>query len=164
MSLIEAALKISDNKIKGKIIEEIIRLGKDQINRKNELFPDVEKVLKNLSQRYRLIVATKGDLLDQERKLRNSGLLGYFHHIEIMSDKKTENYRQLLNHLDIGPQDFLMVGNSLKSDIIPVIELGGKTIHIPYHITWDYEKVPESVLPESHYIKINSISEIVEIL
>ncbi|MBN1821052.1 MAG: HAD family hydrolase [Prolixibacteraceae bacterium] len=164
LSLIETALEITGNKITQKQIGEIIRLGKEQIQRKNEIFPDTETVLKELSGKYRLIVATKGDLLDQERKLKNSGLLKYFHHIEIMSNKNTENYNQLLQHLDIQPVEFLMIGNSIKSDILPVLELGANAIHIPFHTTWVYEDVVEDKIPDSNYIMVGSIREVLKIL
>ena len=93
------------------------------------------------SKKYRLILATKGDLLDQERKLEKSGLIKYFHHIEILSDKKADNYQKLLSHLDIMPSEFLMVGNSLKSDVLPLLEIKAKAIHVPYHTTWAHEVV-----------------------
>lgn len=101
--------------------------------------PGVKETLQRLSQKYRLIVATKGDLLDQERKLAQSGLSTLFHHIEIMSDKQENNYRQLLKKQDISAAEFVMIGNSLKSDILPIVELGEKGIYIPYHITWEHE-------------------------
>ena len=100
------------------------------------MLDNVEEVLKSLSPGYRLVVATKGDLLDQERKLRNSGIDHYFHHVEIMSDKREADYYKLIKHLDIKPERFLMVGNSLKSDILPVLTIGGYGILVPYHITW----------------------------
>jgi putative hydrolase of the HAD superfamily len=164
LSLIETALLVSENSIRPETIGEIIALGKSQINRLNEILPGAEKVLKELSGKYRLILATKGDLLDQERKLSNSGLLGYFHHIEIMSDKKTENYRQLLKHLDILPSEFLMVGNSMKSDIQPVLELGGNAIHIPFHTTWIFEDVVGTNLDNKRFMEVGSIEEILGIL
>lgn len=140
LSMVETALRVSSGKVPHHIIEEIIKLGKAQLNEPVELLDGVEGVLKELQPRYRLILATKGDLLDQERKLKKSCLSDYFHHIEIMSDKKEENYRTLFEHLDIEPHEFAMVGNSLKSDIEPVLNLGGWAIYIPYHITWIHEK------------------------
>jgi putative hydrolase of the HAD superfamily len=98
-----------------------------------------------LKKKYRLVVATKGDLLDQERKLKKSGLSDYFHHIEIMSDKRDADYRKLIAHLDIDPAHFLMIGNSLKSDVMPVLAIGGHAIHIPYHTTWAHEQIDHAV-------------------
>ena len=128
LSLVETALRISRNKVPQAVISKIINLGKEQLDKPLVLLDDVKNVLDHLSRDYRLIVVTKGDLLDQERKLRNSSLESYFHHIEIMSDKKESDYRKLLKHLDIEPGQFMMVGNSLRSDIIPVLAIGGWTL------------------------------------
>lgn len=106
------------------------------MNEPIQLLDNIEEVLAALHPDYKLVVATKGDLLDQQRKLHNSGLGHYFHHIEVMSEKGEEDYLKLINRLDIKPEEFLMIGNSLKSDILPVVKVGGHGIHIPYHITW----------------------------
>ena len=164
LSLIETAIKISDKKIGANKILEIISLGKKQLGRLNELLPGVKETLSQLSETYRLIVVTKGDLLDQERKLSNSGLLEFFHHIEIMSDKKPEHYRRLLRHLDIHPKEFLMVGNSVKSDILPVVEIGGQAVHIPFHTTWVHEEVPAELIPEGLYITCESITDLLKLI
>ncbi len=160
LSLIETAITISDHKVPTEIIHKIIELGKHQLNKPIELLDGVGKVLDKLySEHYKLIVATKGDLLDQERKLQKSGLEKYFHHIEIMSDKKNSDYRKLLNHLEIKPKEFVMIGNSLKSDIMPVIEIGGKGIHVPYHTTWQHEKILTDKLVNNNFIEVKTISE-----
>ncbi|MEA3503693.1 MAG: HAD hydrolase-like protein, partial [Bacteroidota bacterium] len=117
---------------------------------------------KQLQGKYTLIVATKGDLLDQERKLKKSGLEKYFHHIEVMSDKTEINYQNLLNHLDINPKEFLMVGNSVKSDIMPVINIGGQAIHIPFYTTWVHEEFLNA--PSNKFISLEKVSEILELL
>ena len=145
LSMVETALRVSNHTIPITVIEKIIGYGKELLAKPIELLDDVEEVLKTLKNRYRLVVATKGDLLDQERKLKKSGLEHYFHHIEIMSDKKESDYLKLVKHLDIKPGELLMVGNSLKSDILPVLAIGGHAIHIPYHITWDHEKMDHTV-------------------
>ena len=145
LSMIEAALKISEGTINVGAIQQIIELGKALLARPIELLEGVEEVLAALKQQYRLVVATKGDLLDQERKLKNSGIEHYFHHIEIMSEKGERDYQKLIKHLDIQPQEFLMIGNSLKSDILPVLDLGGHAIHVPYHTTWAHEVVEHQV-------------------
>ena len=145
LSMVETALRVSKHTIPITVIEKIIAYGKELLAKPIELLDDVEEVLKTLKNRYRLVVATKGDLLDQERKLKKSGLEHYFHHIEIMSDKKESDYLKLVKHLDIKPGELLMVGNSLKSDILPVLAIGGHAIHIPYHITWDHEKMDHTV-------------------
>jgi putative hydrolase of the HAD superfamily len=141
LSMIETALRISNGSLESETIARIIELGREQLDHDLELLDGVEETLKALYGQYRLVVATKGDLLDQERKLRKSGLEGYFHHVEIMSEKAPEDYSKLLNHLDVQPEEFLIVGNSLKSDIIPVLKLGGYGIHIPFHTHWSLDKV-----------------------
>lgn len=164
LSMVETALKITGNKVPQKTIEQILELGKRQINQPVELLEGVLEILRYLKNKdYKLIVATKGDLLDQERKLKKSRLEKYFHHVEVMSNKKAADYKKLLAHLDIAPEEFLMVGNSYKSDIEPVLELGGYGIHIPFHITWIHERTEEK---EEHpnWMKLQSISEIKELL
>lgn len=145
LSMIESAMQISDNTIKLEDIQKIISYGKELLKMPVQLIDDAESVLKVLYGKYRLVLATKGDLLDQHRKLTKSGLGKYFHHIEIMSEKKEENYKHLFKRLDIEAQEFVMVGNSLKSDILPVLELGGKAFHIPYHVTWAHEHVDRKI-------------------
>ncbi len=141
LSMVESALKLSDYKLSPNIINEIIAIGKEMIDKPVELLDGVEQVLKTLKPNYKIILATKGDLLDQERKLEKSGLTKYFHHIEVLSEKKETNYKILLSHLGINPSEFLMVGNSLKSDVLPLLEIGAKAIHVPFHTTWAHEIV-----------------------
>ena len=164
LSMIETALRISDYKLPQVIISEIIELGKAILTEPVVLLDGVKDILKELYTNYKLVVATKGDLLDQERKLNVSGLNDYFHHVEVMSDKQEQNYQKLLNHLEINNDEFLMVGNSLKSDIIPVVNLGASAIHIPYHTTWQHEIIEEKELNDIKYHKVNSIAEITEII
>ncbi len=142
LSLIEAAIEITQGAVGLDVIQSLIQLGKEMLKAPVELIDGIETVLQHLKQKnIRLVVATKGDLLDQERKLQRSGLAQYFHHIEVMSDKQPKNYEKLIAHLDIKPEQFLMVGNSLKSDIIPVLEIGGTAFHIPFHTTWIHEQI-----------------------
>jgi putative hydrolase of the HAD superfamily len=145
LAMIETALRITENKVNMEVIEKIIQFGKDQMERPIEMLDGMEDALERLKKKYRLVVATKGDLVDQERKLKKSGLEHYFHHIEIMSDKQQADYTKLIRHLDISPENFLMIGNSLKSDIIPVLALGGHAVHIPYHTTWAHEVVEHTI-------------------
>ena len=141
LSMIECDLEISNYSISQYDIDAILMIGKEMLNKPIELLDGVEEVLENLQDRYKLIVATKGDLLDQERKLEKSGLLKYFHHIEVMSEKKEMDYKKLLKHLDINSNELLMIGNSLKSDVLPLLKIGASAIHIPFHITWSHEEV-----------------------
>lgn len=160
LSMLETGLKITKGNLSPDKVKAILELGKEQINKPVELIDGVEAVLKSLSGKYRLIVATKGDLLDQERKLKKSGLLKYFHHIEVMSDKKDSDYEKLIKHLDINPEEFLMVGNSLKSDILPVLQLGGKAVHVPFHTTWEHELVSDEEITSVDFKKIDKINEL----
>jgi len=164
LSMIESAIDISNHSVSLKAIEGIIKIGKDMLNKPVELLDGVEEVLKELSKKYRLILATKGDLLDQERKLHKSGLTDYFHHIEVLSDKKEANYTKLLSHLDINPSEFLMIGNSLKSDILPLVEINAHAIHVPFHTTWVHEQVSEKDTNGKVYKTVSSLREILEFL
>ncbi len=161
LSMIESALEISDNTISQATISTILNLGKKMLAHPVELLEDVNKVLSQLKDNYRLIVLTKGDLLDQERKIKKSGLSKYFHHIEILSDKKEENYLQLLAYLKIDVKEFLMIGNSLKSDILPLVNIGAKAIHVPFHTTWQHEEcsVKEN---EDRFLRVNSLKDVLK--
>jgi len=141
----------------------ILELGKNLLNEPIILLDNIELVLQKLKPKYKLILATKGDLLDQERKLRKSGLTDYFHHIEIMSDKHENNYRNLIKRLDIDPQNFVMIGNSIKSDILPVINIGASAIHVPYHTTWQHEN-DHAETDNSKFVTVDNLAEILNIL
>ena len=164
LSMVESALEQSNYNIPVKTIQAILNIGKDMLNKPVELLDGVEEVLKTLSKKYRLILATKGDLLDQERKLEKSGLTKYFHHIEVLSDKQEVNYSRLLNHLDIKPSEFLMIGNSLKSDVLPLVNIKANAIHVPFHTTWAHEQVTEQETNGKAYKTISSLREVIKIL
>jgi len=163
LAMIETALRVTNGKISSQEINQILDTGKTLLNMPIQLLDGVENVLQQLQGKYKLILATKGDLLDQERKLQKSELIGYFHHIEIMSDKQENNYRKLLSHLDIQANEFLMVGNSVKSDILPVLNIGAKAIHVPYEVTWQHENQHES--SENHdFFTVSKIAEILKLV
>lgn len=161
LSMIEAAITITERRIGVEAIEKILALGKEMLHKDIELIDGVEDVLKALHGKYRLVMATKGDLLDQERKLIKSGLSKYFHHIEIVSEKQEPEYRKLIKHLDIQPHEFLMIGNSLKSDVLPVLNIGGHGFHVPFHTTWEHEKV-EAVIEHENFKQLTNIREVLE--
>jgi len=163
LSMIETAIRVSDKTINNEIIEKIIQYGKELLAKPIELLDGVEEVLQTLKGKYRLVVATKGDLLDQERKLKKSQLEHYFHHVEVMSEKGEPDYIKLIKHLDIKPEEFLMLGNSLKSDIMPVLAIGGHGIHIPYHTTWAHEHVEYSI-EHPNFKQVVRIKEILPFL
>jgi putative hydrolase of the HAD superfamily len=160
LSMVEMAVEISNNSVSNNTIVKILNIGKQMLNAPVELLDGVEDVLKTLSKKYKLIVLTKGDLLDQERKLEKSNLISYFHHIEVMSDKQDANYSKVLDHLDITPSEFLMIGNSLKSDILPLVNIGAEAIHVPFHTTWLHEQVNEKETKDKAFKTITSLSEL----
>ncbi len=151
LSLMETAIKLSNASpavpLTPDEMGKIIEIGTSLISIPMEILPGVEELLKELSGsgKYTLVVATKGDLLDQQRKLERSGLAGYFHHIEVMSDKNEDAYSSLLGRLGCRVEEFLMIGNSMKSDILPVLEIGGNAVYIPFYSTWEHEKVEGEV-------------------
>jgi len=164
LSMIECALKLSNYSIPQYEIDKILILGKQMLNKPIELLDGVEDVLEKLHKKYKLIVATKGDLLDQERKLEKSGLLKYFHHIEVMSEKKEEDYRKLIKHLDINSNELLMVGNSLKSDVLPLLKIGASAIHVPFHITWSHEEVSLEETKNSNFQTLSQLKDILKLV
>ena len=163
LSMIEAAMTISNNTIPIEIIEKIIQYGKELFDKPIVLLEGVEETLEALYGKYKLVVATKGDLLDQRRKLHNSGLGKYFHHIEVMSDKQEIDYLDLLKRLEIQPDEFLMIGNSLKSDVLPVLGIGGRAVHVPFHTTWAHEKIDHKIVHQN-FKSIKQINEILHIV
>jgi putative hydrolase of the HAD superfamily len=163
LSMIEAAMKISNNTISIEIIEKIIVYGKELLQKPIELLDGVEETLKALNGNYKLIVATKGDLKDQQSKLHRSGLGHYFHHIEVMADKQELNYEKLLKRLEINADEFFMIGNSLKSDVLPVLAIGGHAVHIPFHTTWEHEKVSHKV-EHPNFRTLEKITDVLPIL
>ena len=143
LSLIETAIDLSGGKISGREIEKIVGFARGMLANEVQLLEDVREVVVSLSESYPLMVLTKGDLLDQEIKLERSGLEQHFHYFEVVSAKNRKTYQNLLEKYHIDPRRFLMIGNSLKSDVLPVVELGGYGVHIPYHITWAHETVED---------------------
>lgn len=164
LSMVEVALELSNYTISNKTIEAILNIGKNMLEKPVELLEGVEEVLSTLSKNYRLILATKGDLLDQERKLEKSGLTKYFHHIEVLSDKKEQNYKNLLNHLYIKPSEFLMIGNSLKSDILPLVNINANAIHVPFHTTWAHEQVSKKETNGKIYKTVSSLKDVLHLM
>ncbi|MFT3935398.1 MAG: HAD family hydrolase [Chitinophagaceae bacterium] len=163
LSMIEAAMRISNKTLDIATIEKIIQFGKELLEKPIEMLDEVEDVLKALAGKYKLVVATKGDLLDQERKLKKSGIEHYFHHTEIMSDKQENDYLKLIKHLDIAPENFIMIGNSLKSDILPVLEVGGHAIHVPFHTTWAHEQVSHHI-DHPNFKQVQKLGEVLPFL
>ncbi len=162
LSMIETAIELTEGRITGNEIHEIIQLSKCMLASPVELLPNVSQVLADLQGKYHLMVITKGDLLDQESKLARSGIADVFDAIEVVSDKTSVVYQQILQRHKIAAEEFLMVGNSLKSDILPVLDVGGQALHIPYHSTWDHELVTESTL--LRYPQLGALRDISQLI
>jgi putative hydrolase of the HAD superfamily len=161
LCMIETITRVTNGTAQLQLISQVLELGQDLLQKPIELLQGVEETLNALQGKYRLVIASKGDLLDQERKLKNSRLQDYFHHIEIMSNKQVPNYQKLLKHLDCSPANFLMLGNSVKSDILPVLALDAFAGHIPFHTTWRHELHEEKV-EHPNLISLNNIADILQ--
>jgi putative hydrolase of the HAD superfamily len=159
LSLLEASVRFSNKQLDFQNIDKIIEIGKDMLAQTIQLLPEVEETLRHLSEHYTLIMITKGDLLDQQRKVKESGLFKYFSSIEIVSEKYEQTYLEILKKNNISPKDFLMVGNSLKSDILPVRNIGGTGIYIPHKFTWKHEEV-ESTFDLERVVELKTISSL----
>ncbi len=146
------------------VVLKILDLGRDILRHPIHLLRGVEETVPILAQQYRLIVATKGELLEQEQKLERSGLKPYVEFMHVMSNKRVDDYRRLIDLLRVAPEDFIMVGNSLKSDVLPVIELGGTGVYIPHHYTWEHEAVDPEISEKYHYIQLEHFGELAEAL
>ncbi len=160
LSMIETAAEISDGNLPIEAIQKIIQFGKELLSKPVILMDGVKETLEKLNGDYKLIVVTKGDLLDQHRKLHKSGLGPLFHHIEVVSEKHDEDYLKLLKRLEIDPAEFYMIGNSLKSDVLPVLNIGGYATHIPFRTTWEHERIDFEIKHEN----FRSVQHITDIL
>ena len=160
LSLIENAVRVSRRQLTGDIVMQLLDLGKQLLEFPTTPLPEVEETLRQLSQsrRYRLVVFTKGELMDQENKLLRSGLEQYFSHMETVSNKTEREYRQLCENLGVAPEETLMVGNSFRSDIAPALAAGAYAAHIPYHVVWELEKSEE--FPHERLWKMERFGEL----
>jgi putative hydrolase of the HAD superfamily len=164
LSLIENAVRISHGEISGDDVMRLIDMGKELLRFPTTPLPGVQETLEALVQRrrYRLVVFTKGELMDQEDKLRRSGLEQYFCRLETVSNKTVTEYRQLCENLDVAPEETLMVGNSFRSDIAPALAAGAWAAHIPYHVVWELEKSEE--FPHERLYKMQQFGELLHLL
>ena len=158
LSMVETAVELTEGRVKGNEIQEIITLAKKMLSAPIEVLPGVEKTVGQLSGEYRLLLITKGDLFDQETKLARSGLGDHFDDVEIVSQKNAGVYRKILARHEINPDSFVMVGNSMRSDILPVAQIGSKAIHIPYETEWFHDRVSEEELIGIDYFQLENIS------
>ena len=164
LSMIETAIELSEGRVTGNEIQAIIEFGKEMLRAPVELLDGVAVTIAQLAVSHQLMLITKGDLLDQESKIARSGLGDYFSHIEVVSEKSVETYQRLAAKHGIAPERFLMVGNSLKSDILPVLAMGGQAVYIPYQTTWVHERVADEDLATKQYTTIQHISQLPALL
>lgn len=149
LSLVETAIEVTDGRIPGADLQAILDLGKVLMDHPVDLLDGVAEAVDALTDRYRVMVITKGDLLHQESKVVRSGLDELFWRVEIVSEKDVATYRRVLERHQIDPATFVMVGNSVRSDVLPILELGGRAVHIPYAVTWELEQPdPDAERPE----------------
>ena len=160
LSAIETAIQLTAGKIGADEIQQLIALGRDMLAHPVELLEGVGETLAALAPHHHLLLITKGDLRDQERKLAKSQLASRFRHVEIVSEKNELTYAEILRRHGIPVRRFLMVGNSLKSDILPVLALGGAGAHVPYHLTWAAERIEEAPRAEGRFFRLETVREL----
>ena len=163
-SMILTAIQISNNEIETKQISQIVSWGDELIEAPVDLLPGVEETLSELSNNHHLLLITKGDVLHQRAKVENSGLSDFFWNIEVVGEKDSAVYEMLLNRYGISPEMFVMIGNSVSSDILPVLNIGAKAIHVPHHTTWELEVPDPKELEKVDFPIAQSISEVPGIL
>jgi len=163
LSMIETAIEMTDGSVSTAVIREILAVGRDMLGHPLELLPYVEETLRELASTYRLVLITKGDLLDQERKLAQSGLAQFFDAVEIVSDKTPATYARIFTRHGDGPSRSLMVGNSLKSDIVPAIQAGSWGVHVPHHLTWAFEHA-QAPVHEPRFRQVTHVGELINLL
>jgi putative hydrolase of the HAD superfamily len=165
LSLIESAIELTGGRVTSSEISAILHLGKRLLDQPVELLDGVDEVVARLADDgYRLIVVTKGDLFHQESKVAGSGLAERFARVEIVSEKDVATYRRVMGDAGVAPENFLMIGNSVRSDILPVIELGGHAAHLPYVYTWELEHVPDADAARMGFHELSSIRQVPELL
>jgi putative hydrolase of the HAD superfamily len=157
LSMIETAIELTEGRITGVEIQSILDSVRQMLEAEVELLEHVAETLTSLAETYSLMLITKGDLLDQETKIARSGLARRFRHIEIVSDKSRENYAELLRRHGITPERFVMVGNSLRSDILPVLALGARAVYVPYQSTWLHENAERPPAEQAGYYEIEHL-------
>lgn len=157
LSMIETAVELTEGRIAGHDIQTIITIAREMLSADVELLEYTLETVAQLASTYTLMVITKGDLLDQEQKIARSGLSAYFRHIEIVSDKTPASYAAVLKRYSIAPERFLMVGNSLRSDILPVLALGARAVYVPYHLTWAHEVVAPPSVDQAGYYELEHL-------
>jgi putative hydrolase of the HAD superfamily len=164
LSMIETAIEVSNGRIQADEIQNIIDAGKAMLHHPVEPLEGVRETVEALRSRYRLMVITKGDLFDQESKLARSGLADLFWRVEIVSEKDEPTYRRILTDAGINADEFMMVGNSIKSDILPVVALGARAVYVPYRLTWAHERADLNGAPPERISTLDSLSGLPSLL
>ena len=162
--MIETAIQLTDGRISGQDVQRVIELAKSMLSAEVALLDHAEETVMQLARDYPLMIITKGDLLDQESKIERSGLGQHFKQIEIVSDKNPASYAALLARHRLRPEGFLMVGNSLRSDVLPVLAIGGQAVYVPYRLTWAHERVSPEELAGAHYAEIEHLGQLPELI
>lgn len=162
ISLVEAAIQLTNGEVRAEDVRELLSVGKEIIGAEVELFDGVEETVEILASSYPLMLVTKGDLLHQQSKVDRSGLAPHFRFVEVVSTKVPATYTRLLADLGVKPSEFLMIGNSMKSDVLPVLDLGGCAIYLHNELTWDHESVPEADLPPGRALEVGDLREVPE--
>jgi putative hydrolase of the HAD superfamily len=160
LTLIESAIELTDGRITGREIQALLDIAREMLAAEVRLLDYVEDTLAALADTYTLMLITKGDLFDQEAKIARSGIASHFKHVEIVSNKTPETYRSLLTGYQIQPARFLMVGNSVRSDILPVLEIGGHAVYIPHPITWAHEVAELPPADRPGYFQLEHFGEL----
>ena len=160
LSMIELSIEVTKGNLQAKDVAKIIDIAKGMLTAKVDLFEHAESTVRELSKSFDLMVITKGDLLDQESKLKRSGIDGYFRCVDIVSEKTDEVYSNIFSKYRIEPKRFLMVGNSLKSDILPVVQAGGHAVFVPYDLTWVHENLTDQKIDKSAYHELENLGQL----
>lgn len=164
LSMVETAIEVTGGRVTAAELMTIIELGKEMLRHPTELLAGARDAIVATAQAHRVMLVTKGDLFDQESKLARSGLGDLFDDVEIVSEKDEDRYRRLLRDLDVAPEEFLMVGNSMRSDVLPVVRVGARAVHVPYVVTWALEEVDPTEVPSDGWWRIADLSELPAVL
>ncbi len=164
LSMIETAVELTQGKIEGAEVMQIIGFAKEMLTSQTRLLDHAEETVLELAKLHDLMLITKGDLLDQQSKLSRSGLGDCFRHVEVVSQKTPRVYQKLLAKYEIEPRRFLMVGNSLKSDVLPVLALGGTAVYVPYHTTWAHEVIDSQPVGHDGYYELEHLGQLPQLI
>ncbi|MEW6716240.1 MAG: DUF2209 family protein [Chloroflexota bacterium] len=164
LSMVETAIQLAGEQVPGSVLQSIVGFAKQMMQAELQLLEHVEETLQELSSTHDLMVITKGDLFEQEKRIARSGLRGYFRYVEVVGEKSEQSYRALLDKYGIAAEKFLMVGNSLRSDILPVLAIGGHAVYVHYPHTWEHENVVDFPVDIDAYIELEHLGQLPEVV